>query len=111
MSQPDQVTVELQPLMRDGRLSQQNFRRWARYWVPGNSPQWLPDSPQLAKDSRHLGCYSPQYSLQLLSDSRHLAGNSRHLAGDSPHLSPELPSLAEPARRIRYSRMANPSFE
>jgi hypothetical protein len=72
MSQRDQVTVELQTLMHDGRLSQQNFRRWARYRVPGNSPQWLPDSP---------------------------------------HLSPELPSLTEPAHRIRYSRIANPSFE
>jgi hypothetical protein len=82
MSQPDQVTSEVQTLMRNGLLPQQNLRRWAGYRVPGNSPQLQPDS-------------------------RHLAGNSRHLVGDSPHLSPELPSLTESARRIRYSRIAN----
>jgi len=54
MKQPDQVTVELQTLMRDGRLSQQNFRRWARYRVLGNSPQ-------LAKDSRHLAGGLPSF--------------------------------------------------
>jgi hypothetical protein len=97
MIQPDQVTSEVQTLMRNGLLPQQNLRRWAGYRVPGNSPQ-------LAKDSRHLRGNSPQYSPQLLPDSRHLAGNSRHL-------SPELPSLRESARRIRYSRIANPSFD
>jgi hypothetical protein len=111
MSQPDQVTSQLQTLVRNGLLSPQNLRRWAGYRVPGNSPQLQPDSPQLAKDSRHLSGNSPQYSTQLLPDSRHLDGNSRHLVGDSPHLSPELPSLTGSARRIRYSRIANPSFD
>jgi len=74
-----EITGELQTLVRDGLLTQQNQRRWASYRVAGDSPQ--------------------------------LDENSRHLVGDSPHLSPELPSLTESARRIRYSRIANPSFD
>ncbi len=74
-----EITGELQTLVRDGLLTQQNQRRWASYRVAGDSPQF--------------------------------DENSRHLVGDSPHLSPELPSLTESARRIRYSRIANPSFD
>ncbi|MBP6719334.1 MAG: hypothetical protein KA173_10760 [Rhodoferax sp.] len=68
------ITGVLQTLVRDGLLTQQNQRRWARYRVAEDSPQSDGDSPHLAGDS-------PQSSPQL--------------AGDSPHLPPELLSLAK----------------
>ena len=71
------ITGVLQTLVRDGLLTQQNQRRWARYRLAESSPQSGADSP-------HLDADSPQSSPQL--------------GGDSPHLPPELLSLAGPAR-------------